>query len=503
MKNRAKEKTRIFAAISSLAILVLIGLIFSNCASSSGNLVIKPGVTAIKDDAYRERYYRSVEIPEGVTTIGKGAFAFNFFTSVVIPYGVTAINDNAFYYNPHLRSVIIPETVTRIGEEAFGRCPDLKMVYIPESVTDLDSSAFNTHKTGKQVTLIMEKDLPGEYIGDYKTLIENNRAKIIRYRGREKDIVIPAEINGVPVTGIGDYAFMQKQVASVVIPDTVTSIGNSAFFWNEVSSITIPGGVGSIGNSAFEGNQITALALPGGVKTIGEHAFSSNKISSLVIPGTVSAIGNSAFEGNEITALVLPGGVKTIGEHAFSSNKISSLVIPDTVTSIGKYAFADNQLTNVVLPGSIAKFDDPFDDKVTVTGEGITTLTVVSKNLTLSDGTNKTTFIPSSGKTNVPVRMTVEALNRGEMSLSVNLSYAFKPGHTYTLSKRDRAYAFPSFKILLQLDDKTTGYPAYHWNYETSVPDIDYYSGRAGRDAGRVSIQLKEEGVGQGSIGWF
>jgi hypothetical protein len=542
MENVSKEKTWIFAGIDLLAILVFIALILSSC-SSTKPLVIKPGKTEIKDKAYDFKYYTSVEIPEGITRIGKKAFADNWFTSVVIPYGVTTIDDEAFFSNDPLRSVIIPETVTRIGREAFGWCPNLQMVYIPESVTDLAPSAFNTHDREKQVTLIMGKDLPGEYIGDYKTLIKNNTAIITRYRGREKDVVIPAEINGVPVTGIGDYAFMQKQLTSVVIPDTVSSIGIYAFRWNYLNGVTIPEGVSSIGDCAFVGNQITDLVIPSGVKTIGENAFDGNRISSLVVPDSVTAIGDEAFANNQLTSVIIPNSVTyfsgfnknkltdikipdsvtTIGSYALAGNQLTSVVIPKSVRQIRKNAFFGNQLTNivipegveeigskafinnklasVVLPGSISKIDDPFDEKVAITGGGVTTLSVVSANLTLSGSGTKTSFIPSSGKTTVPVSMTLIAYNQGELSLSVNLNYAFKPGHTYALSKSDRAYAFPGFKILLVLEDKTDN-TSYHWNYETSVPAADHYSGTAGRDAGRVSIQLKDEGPGKGSLGW-
>ncbi|MDE6775588.1 MAG: leucine-rich repeat domain-containing protein, partial [Ruminococcus sp.] len=43
-------------------------------------------------------------------------------------------------------------------------------------------------------------------------------------------VVIPSEIDGLPVTGIGDYAFFDcSGLTSVTIPDSVISIGESAF----------------------------------------------------------------------------------------------------------------------------------------------------------------------------------------------------------------------------------------------------------------------------------
>ncbi|MDD6405738.1 MAG: leucine-rich repeat protein, partial [Clostridiales bacterium] len=46
----------------------------------------------------------------------------------------------------------------------------------------------------------------------------------------EGEIVIPSEIEGMPVTGISDYAFNGCDgLTSITIPEGVTSIGDEAF----------------------------------------------------------------------------------------------------------------------------------------------------------------------------------------------------------------------------------------------------------------------------------
>ena len=54
-----------------------------------------------------------------------------------------------------------------------------------------------------------------------------------------KNVVIPAEIDGKPVTSIGDYAFYDNQLTSVVIPGSVKSIGNYAFQENRLTDVEI------------------------------------------------------------------------------------------------------------------------------------------------------------------------------------------------------------------------------------------------------------------------
>ena len=63
------------------------------------------------------------------------------------------------------------------------------------------------------------------------------------------DAIIPAEIEGVAVTSIGDYSFYGcDSLTSVTIPASVTSIGNFAFrYCTSVPSIDVPDSVTSIG----------------------------------------------------------------------------------------------------------------------------------------------------------------------------------------------------------------------------------------------------------------
>ena len=77
------------------------------------------------------------------------------------------------------------------------------------------------------------------------------------YKGNSDIVYIPAEHEGLPVTGIGAKAFMSKSMTAVVIPDSVTVIGNSAFKnCTKLEAVTI-GANGSmlekIDNQAFFG----------------------------------------------------------------------------------------------------------------------------------------------------------------------------------------------------------------------------------------------------------
>ena len=82
--------------------------------------------------------------------------------------------------------------------------------------------------------------------------INGESVTITGYTGNEASVVIPNEIEGKPVTAIGERAFYQnKTLTSVAIPDSVTGIGKSAFYKSGLENINIPAGVTTIEMSTF------------------------------------------------------------------------------------------------------------------------------------------------------------------------------------------------------------------------------------------------------------
>jgi len=103
----------------------------------------------------------------------------------------------------------------------------------------------------------------------------------------EGELVIPNEIEGLPVTSIGDNAFCGcSRLTLINIPDSITSIGSWAFdMCSSLTSITIPEGVTSIGGGAF--NRCTSL-------------------TSINIPDSITSIGRWAFEGcSSLTSITI------------------------------------------------------------------------------------------------------------------------------------------------------------------------------------------------------
>ena len=254
------------------------------------------------------------------------------------------------------------------------------------------------------------------------------------YGGCPTDVVIPSSINGVSVKAIGTTTlassvsylnkekiiasplvnnlnkktkvklldlnqpvgpFTNKNITSVVIPDSVTTIGDGAFSSNNLTSVLIPYGVTIIGSSAFSDNNLSSITIGNSVTTIGSFAFQNNSLTSVVIPDSVTTIGDDAFSSNNLTSVVIPDSVTTIGDGAFSSNKLTSVVIPDSVTSIGWSTFAYNNLSSVYIGVNSNLTETTGIGKSAFTSSNRTS---TSNGTTYVDNPNLTTIYNNSGK---------------------------------------------------------------------------------------------------------
>ena len=164
----------------------------------------------------------------------------------------------------------------------------------------------------KIILVILSLFLSGLIFGQslgFQAVENDGQITIVGYTGTEKNLVIPATANGMPIVAIGNDAFRDNQLTSVTIPDSVTTIGNFAFSNTKITSVTIGNNVISIGESAFMSNQLTSVTIPNSVASIGYHAFSGNQLTNVTIGNSVTSIGNSAFNGNPLRSITIGANV--------------------------------------------------------------------------------------------------------------------------------------------------------------------------------------------------
>jgi hypothetical protein len=89
------------------------------------------------------------------------------------------------------------------------------------------------------------------------------------------EVVIPSEVNGVPVTEIGEKAFYQNDIIeSVIIPSSVTIIAEEAFDGcSNLKTVQLSKGLVQIGREAFYYTDLSSIYIPDTVKYINSTTF--------------------------------------------------------------------------------------------------------------------------------------------------------------------------------------------------------------------------------------
>ena len=193
---------------------------------------------------------------------------------------------------------------------------------------------------------------------DDSCFIINDYNTITGYTCTDTDVIIPSEISGKTITEIGWYAFREKQLTSVKIPEGVTTIAYGAFYGNQLTSIEIPSSVINIDENAFYLNQLESLVIPDSVITIGRFAFQDNQLESVKISNNIKDLSEGVFISNHLIDVVIPDSVTSIGRNAFSSNQLTNVIIGDNVVNIGMDAFRNNQLTTLKVPSSVTTIEE-------------------------------------------------------------------------------------------------------------------------------------------------
>ena len=230
-------------------------------------------------------------------------------------------------------------------------------------------------------TLAREPAGTGE-CGDYEyEYYADGTACITEYSGKDVELVIPAELDGHPVTAIGDKAFnFSNSLTSVTIPDRVISISANPFICcGRLSQITVSPenpALATVDGVLFEkANKrlitypysFTAAeySIPQGIREIGDWAFyGCHFLTNLTIPDSVIDIGDYAFSScDSLIDIIIPDSVISIGDFAFSScDSLSDVTIREGITTIGGWAFYRcYSLTAITIPDSLTNISaNPF-----------------------------------------------------------------------------------------------------------------------------------------------
>ena len=95
---------------------------------------------------------------------------------------------------------------------------------------------------------------PETTLSDFTYRLENGKAILTAYLGDDKDVIIPAAVDGYLVVGLGDNVFSESDVVSVVLPQTVETVGWFSFYQcKNLKKIVLPSKISNIGYASFDG----------------------------------------------------------------------------------------------------------------------------------------------------------------------------------------------------------------------------------------------------------
>lgn len=212
-------------------------------------------------------------------------------------------------------------------------------------------------------------------------------------------IEIPAYINGIPVTEVGEASdgfYKAASSAEIVLPATITKIGARAFEGSKFSAITFAEGsaLGEIGERAFSNcDYITEITIPSNVANIGEKAlYSCDKLTKIAVAEdnkNFASYDNALYTADGKTLIAVPkamsgeftvkDGATTIAAYAMAAcSKLTKIVLPESVTSVKTYGLqnvSNGALVEVVIGGVVAEIGDYAFSNL----KGLKTITIAAE----------------------------------------------------------------------------------------------------------------------------
>ena len=357
------------------------------------------GLKAIGMNAFRGcSALKEIALPEGLESIGEYAFAgCKSLASVSLPVGLSLLPSGAFSKCRALCALSLPNSIQQIGDDAFNGCQSLGSVSLGDGLKELGEDVFKG--CAKTLCLVLPRQM--EY--DEKRFAGCDRIyrraedglELLLYAGHDTSIELDDEVNGVPVTAIGERVFyLFAYLESIRLPKYLKRIGPGAFAGcsglNEISfpeslqviekgaflscamregqrgytgedsglrSITLPAGLKSVGENAFAGCALLGSVQINGADThLGPACFSMCGLKEFHFPPNTKEIQSALLRGcTALETLTIPEGVKAIWDRAFEGCvSVKQLALPRSLELIGEGAFSNMmQLEEIFIPARV------------------------------------------------------------------------------------------------------------------------------------------------------
>ncbi len=389
---------------------------FYNC-SSLKNLIIPSQVTTIESDAFSGcTSLAEVVVPASVTSIADDTFSYFATDLVLVCTEDSAAERYAIRHGTKYRypdgDTIVPKEINIFIEGYFdcvktgssktwnvmaegGTAPYQFLFELRDEDGDIiqlwdfseeDEWTYTFREAGTYELRVNVLDAEGYHslyglcpeivvsddaplYPDYEYVIENGKCTITKFLDRKTvfdstNHTIPAFIEGYPVTAIGEKAFGENLIRTLVLPPYLERLADSAFEGNRYfQKIVFQSGVKSIGKNAFKDcTDLAEIDLLTNLTYLGEGAFQNcSDLEAIYIPEGVTRIESNTFNGcTSLSYVSIPESVTEIGEYSFAyCSSLNYMIFPSNLQSIEAYAFYDASMNNYGgLPDSLESIGD-------------------------------------------------------------------------------------------------------------------------------------------------
>lgn len=216
--------------------------------------------------------------------------------------------------------------------------------------TNASSKSVKAPKSATQFVSVSEIKTYDDF--EYQ-IVDDSEITITGYTGGSSDLTIPSVINGLPITSIGQRAFLNcSSLQSVSLPDSLKKIEREAFWGTRLVEIDIPDSVTYLGRWAFCSSTLKKVGYPASLQTADCGSNYASTLSGGPFAGCPGLKEVVIDEG--VTRL--PDNIFRYDSDNYPNNAIGleTIQLPSTLEKIGNYAFKGcRHLTTMILPKSL------------------------------------------------------------------------------------------------------------------------------------------------------
>ena len=244
--------------------------------------------------------------------------------------------------------VAVPATCKSTGLTEGRHCKICNEILVAQNTLPMTDHIFTDNKCGTCTTYIPSNGLNLEYDS------ANNRYLVLGIGTcTDKRVVIPSEVDGVPVARIERNAFKDtSSFYEIVIPNSIVTIMPDAFKNSSVESVILPDSLDVIPNNCFNNcANLSSITFPQSLYSIGEYAFYNCKKlpSTLVFPERLQYIKAYAFTNcTSIKKMIFSDRLIKISHDAFTNIKFEQI----------KYAGTSYQWKGIVETGWCSNYQN-------------------------------------------------------------------------------------------------------------------------------------------------